>query len=337
MGVDLGDLFEKQEIELKQLFGKTVAVDAHNMLYQFLSIIRQPDGTPLKDREGRVTSHLSGIIYRTTNLVELGIRPIFVFDGVPPGFKEDTIKERRAVREEAAVKWEKAKAAGDKDAKKYAQASSRLDREMVNESKMLMSHMGLPTVQAPSEGEAQTAYMVQKGDADYSVSQDYDSLLFGAPRIARNIAVTGRRKLPGKNLYVSVNPEIIELGPGLEALEITRENLIDMGLLVGTDFNKGIKGIGPKKALKLIKKHGSIEGALSELGEEILNLEGVRDFFVNPDVSAEYDVKWGKPDNDKITELLCGERDFSYERVENALIRLGEVSAQHQKTLDQWF
>ncbi|VVB97424.1 Flap endonuclease 1 [uncultured archaeon] len=338
MGVDLGDLFEKKEIELTELKGKIIAIDAYNTLYQFLSIIRQRDGTPLIDSRGEITSHLSGFLYRTTNLVEAGIKPVFVFDGAPPAFKNNTIEERKKIRTEAREKYEEAKAKGDEEeAFKHAQASSRIGGNMIEDAKSLLGFMGVPVVQAPSEGEAQAASMVREKKAYAAGSQDYDSLLFGASVMVRNLAVSGRRKLPGKSVYVDVKPELIELEPGLLKLGISREQLVDIALLVGTDYNEGIKGIGPKKALKLIKKHGSIAGALGELNAEIKNLAEIKALFINPDVTTDYELRWKKPDSAAIIKFLCEGHDFSQERVSKAVERLLEASDEGQQTLDKWF
>ncbi|MBU4490932.1 MAG: flap endonuclease-1 [Euryarchaeota archaeon] len=337
MGVDLKDLFEKKEIELSDLKGKVIAIDAYNTLYQFLSIIRQRDGTPLHNSHGAITSHLSGFLYRTTNLIEGGIKPVFVFDGAPPQFKNTTIEERKSRRTEAFERWEEAKAVGSEDAFKHAQASSRIGGNMVEDAIALLGFMGLPVIQAPSEGEAQAAFMVRNKDAYAAGSQDYDALLFGASIVVRNLAVTGKRKLPGKSVYVDVKPESIELETGLLKLGISREQLIDIAILVGTDYNAGVKGIGPKKALKLIKKHGSIEGALDELNTEIKNLAEIRALFMNPDVTPDYEIRWKKPDSAAITKFLCAQHDFSEARVTKAVERLLFASDQGQKTLDKWF
>jgi flap endonuclease-1 len=338
MGVDIGDLFEKKEIEFSDLKGKIIAIDAYNTLYQFLSIIRQRDGTPLIDSHGEITSHLSGFLYRTTNLIEEGIKPVYVFDGAPPHFKNNIIEERKKIRTDAREKWDKALEKGDEEeAFKYAQASSHIKGNMIEDAKLLLGFMGIPVVQAPSEGEAQAAFMVQNKTAYAAGSQDYDAILFGAPYIVRNLAVTGKRKLPGKGIFVDVRPELIELEKGLEVLGISREQLVDIGLLVGTDYNEGIKGIGPKKALKLIKKHGSIDKALRELNTEIKHLQEIRALFLHPDVTSDYELRWKKADGISITRFLCGKHDFSEGRVSKAVERLLEASDEGQKTLDKWF
>lgn len=339
MGVDLSDLVSPREIELKELNGKIIAIDAYNTLYQFLSIIRQPDGAPLADERGNVTSHLSGIIYRVTNLIEEGIKPVFVFDGKPPVFKAETIKARVEIRQAAKQMYEAAKAAGSADAYKYAQASTSINAQIVSDSKKLLEYMGIPYISAPSEGEAQAAHMVINKSADYVGSQDYDSLLFGAPAFVRNIAITGRRKVPRKNIYVDVKPEILELHEVLEQLEITRDQLIDMAILIGTDYNPGIYKVGPKTALKLVKKHNNMEEILADLGQTIENYEPIKEFFLHPDVTDSYTVKWGKPDGLRIKEFLCEEHSFSIDRVNKVVDRLSTAVTEttKQKTLSSWF
>jgi flap endonuclease-1 len=336
MGVDLGDLLQKKKIEIEDLSGKWVAVDAFNTLYQFLSIIRQRDGTPLMDRSGRVTSHLSGILYRTASLIEAGVKIAYVFDGQPHPFKANTIQERSEIREKAAVAWEQAKASGE-DGFKYAQASSRLNAEILDDSKRLIQSMGLPIIQAPSEGEAQAAYMAIRGDVFIAASQDYDSLLFGAPRVVRNLAITGKRKLPKKNIYVDVEPEVMTLDDELSRLGIDRKQLVEIGIMCGTDYNSGLSRVGPKTALKLIREHKDLESVLAAQSEMIDNYEEIRDFFLHPDTMDDYDIRMKKPNVDEIVSFLSGERDFDEGRVDRTAKRLVEAYKVGQSTLDRWF
>ncbi len=338
MGVQLGGVLPKLEMGLEELRGKKVAIDAMNSLYQFLAIIRQRDGEPLRDSKGRVTSHLSGLFYRTANLIEAGISPIYVFDGEPPRLKRKTLEDRRALREKAAREWARALQEGRiEDAKKYAEQATRVDEWVIKDAKTLLNLMGLPWVQAPGEGEAQAAHMVRRGDAWAVGSQDFDSLLFGAPVLVRNLAITGRRKLPGKDVYVEVRPEVIELTRVLSELGITREQLVDVGILVGTDFNEGIKGVGPKKALEFVKKHGSLERAFEgmDLG---VDLEEIRKIFLEPGVSDDYELKWGDPDPEGIKDFLCGEHDFSEQRVQVGIQKLMKGKGEKkQSSLEKWF
>ena len=338
MGVNLSGIIQSEPKKLRDFNGWIVAIDAYNTLYQFLSIIRQPNGTPLVDRMGRVTSHLSGVLYRTTNLVESGIKPVYVFDGKPDELKNNTIAQRKAAKEKAMKEYEKALEEGDMEtARMKAQATSKLTWEMVDETKKLLDLMGIPYVQAPSEGEAQASYMTAKGDVNATASQDYDSLLFGASRLIRNMTITGRRKLPRKRVYVNIEPELIDAEKNLKYLGITRKQLVDIAILVGTDFNPGIKGIGPKKALKLIQKHGTLENVMATKGYEIPNYERVREIFLNPEVTDDYEIRWHDPDMDGIKDYLCGKRDFSENRVTSAVNRLIEARKKAgQMTLDAW-
>lgn len=330
MGVNLADLVEREEIELSRLKGRVIAVDALNILYQFLAIIRQRDGELLKDSQGRITSHLSGLFYRSINLLEGDIHPVYVFDGKPPSVKMVTIARRQEVKQKARREWRKAVEEGrTEDVRKYAQQTSRLTDSMLKDAKMLLESMGIPYVQAPSEGEAQAALLARKGDAYAAASQDYDSLLFDAPRLVRNLTLAGRRKLPGKDVYITVNTELVTLEPFLRELDITREQLVEIGLLIGTDYNEGISGVGPKTALKVVKK-----GKFSEYG-----LNDLKKLFLSPEVTEDYTVKFGTPSLEKISEILCETHDFSETRVENAvqrLIKATETKAK-QTSLDAFF
>jgi len=336
MGVDLGDLLQRKKIEIKDLSGRWVAIDAFNTLYQFLSIIRQKDGTPLMDSQGRVTSHLSGLLYRTTNLIEAGVKVAFIFDGEPPTFKAETLAQRSEAREKAASAWEEAKATGQ-DGFKYAQAASRINSEILEDGRRLILAMGLPVIQAPSEGEAQAASMCARGEVELVGSQDYDSLLFGAPQVVRNLAITGKRKLPKKNIYVDVEPEIINLEEGLGRLGISRKQLVEIGIMCGTDYNSGLSRVGPKTALKLIREKKDLESILAEQEEKIENFAQIREFFLHPDVTDDYEIKMKKPRVDEIVSFLVDERDFDLDRVEKTALRLEEEYKRGQSTLDRWF
>jgi len=349
LGVNIRELIPQEAVrvvsDLRELRGRIIAIDAYNALYQFLTAIRQPDGTPLMDSKGRVTSHLSGLFYRTINFVEAGVKPVYVFDGKPPELKARELSERTAVREEARRKYEEAVAAGDIEAaRRYAQMASRLTTEMVEDAKKLLSAMGVPWVQAPSEGEAQAAYMALRGDVWATASQDYDSLLFGAPRLVRNMTISGRRKLPRKNIYVEIKPEVIELEKVLKLLGISREQLIDIAILLGTDYNpEGVKGVGPKTALKLIRTHGNIEKALKALPTARFPVPPgeIKKLFLKPGVTDSYKLEWSEPEGSEVVGILVKEHDFSVERVKSALERLRKAYREHIKGgvrgLDAWF
>jgi len=334
MGVQISRILPKKEIEIMDLSGKVIAVDAFLWLHQFLSIIRQPDGTPLKDSKGRITSHLSGIFYRSAKLLEKNIKLVWVFDGKPPGFKALTTEERRVLKEEAHKKWKEALEKGDlREARKAAQATSFLTEEMIEESKNLLEHMGVSVIQAPSEGEAQCSYLCEKGLVYSVASQDNDSLLFNSPRLIRNLSITGRRKLPRQDVYIEVKPELIELKKVLKELGIKREQLIMVGILVGTDYNPGIKGYGPKKALDLVKKEKTLKNILKKIEwNHDVSAESIYEFFLNPPVK-DFDVEFKAIEPDKILKLLVDEHEFSQERIEKVVKALTEA---RQTSLGSW-
>jgi len=275
--------------------------------------------------------------------MEMGIKAIYVFDGMPPTLKEAEIKRRSKIKEEAQVKYEHALSEGKtEEARTYAQMTSRLKDYMADDSKRLLRHMGVPWVQAPSEGEAQAAYLTKKGNADYCASQDFDSLLFGAPTLLRNLTISGRRKLPRKNVYIEVVPEIVEMARLLKEFGITHEQLVDIGILIGTDFNPdGVKGVGPKSALKLIKEHGNLEAAIPTVKSAEFPAEPrlIRDIFLHPKVTDNYSLNWREPDVEGVVEFLCSEKDFSEDRVRKALSKTIEGMKESKKktTLEAWF
>jgi flap endonuclease-1 len=332
MGVALRDIISDYKTALPwDALSGIAAVDAHNALYQFLSIIRQPDGTPLMDQKGRVTSHLSGILFRTVNFIEKGIRPVYVFDGRPPEFKRATIEQRHSAREQAHELWQMALERGEiEQAYRHARSASRVNEEVISSAKELLGLLGLPWVDAPSEGEAQGALMVQKGDARYIVSQDYDTLLFGGPVLVRNLTVSGKRKVHGRT--ISINPERIILSEVLSGLSISREDLIRISILVGTDFNPGAKGIGAKTALKLIKNNEFESVAREKIPDT--DIGELMAFFLNPPVTTDYTLVWKEPDREGVIRMLVEGYDFTPDRVEKALDGLHVKAG--QKTLDSW-
>jgi len=343
MGVNLKPIIVKRDISFNEIKGRRIAIDAYNALYQFLATIRQIDGKPLMDSQGNVTSHLNGLLYRTVNLLEKDIRPVYVFDGKPPELKKAEILRRMEQKSEAIIKYEEALKRGDlEEARIYAQQTSKLTTYMVDEAKKLLTYLGVPWVQAPSEGEAQAAYMVVKGDVWASASQDYDSLLYGAPRLIRNLTISGRRKIAKRNMYINISLELIFLEEVLKKLDITRVQLIDIAILLGTDYNPGgIKGIGPKKALELIKRYGGLEKIIKIIGKESFNVDpfSIREIFLKPEISDDYKLEWGNVDEDKLIKLLCDSHDFSYDRVKKAIERVKKAYDINikQMRLESWF
>ena len=340
MGLKIGELIEKEEISLDYLSGKIVGIDTYNILYQFLSSIRNYDGTPLMDKQGNITSHLSGVLYRTTNLLQRGIKPVFVFDGKHSKLKAETIRKRQEIRTQAEIEHKKAlKEARLEEARKAGSRALKLTKEMVQEAKNLIELMGLPVVQAENEGEAQIAFMVEKGDLYGCVSQDYDALLFGSKLLFRNITVSGKRKVPGKSIYIDVEPEKIELKKVLEHLGITRQKLVWLGILTGTDFNEKFPKIGPKTGLKLVQEFDSFEEIIKETNfEPNFDYKEIEELFLKPEAEKNYKIEFKVPEKEKVIDFLCSNRDFSMDRVENALNKL-EAKVQEkgtQSSLGKW-
>ena len=342
MGVNLSDLTEPKSMEMEDLRGKKVAIDTYNIVYQFMSAIRQPDGYPLCDSKGRTTSHLTGLLHRTASLIEAGIEPVFVFDGKPHPLKQATLDGRKERREKAEQEWKDAVERGDmKTAHIKAQQTSRMTDEVKESAKELIRYMGLPIVDAPSDGEQEAAYICRRKDVWATASQDFDSLLFGTPVLLRNLTMTGRRKVPGKDIYREIKTEVIDSEEFLRNLGISREQLVDMCILMGTDFNTGIKGIGPKKALKLVRDNGDLESVLRKIGEDIPDYQEIRGIFLDYEGSDDYSVEHGPLDRQAVVDMLTS-YDFSADRVNSALDRIEsarkeEERKRKQKALDAWF
>lgn len=340
MGVNLKGIITPVRISIQQLRGRVLAIDAYNALYQFLAIIRGKYGEPLTDEEGRVTSHLSGLFYRNINLLELGIKPIYILDGKPPSLKFIEIERRKIKKKKAIESYKRALELGNiAAAKKYAQGTSYVKDYMIEDSKLILDLLGIPWIEAPSEGEATAAYLTRIGLATDAVSQDFDALLFGAERFLRNVTISGKRRTPRRGGYVDIEPEEIELNKLLQDLEITREQLIDIGILTGTDFNpNGFKGIGPITALKLIKKFGAIE-KIENIKKDInyINYKEIRNIFLNPIVTKpKKNLIWKQPDESKIISFLHEERSFSQVRILKSLEKLRKKNERYE-SLEKWF
>ena len=338
LGVNLTPIIVKEITDLNAFRGRSMAVDAFNVLHQFLALIRTREGRPLSDKEGRITSHLVGLVFRTTRLMaDYQMRLVFVFDGKPPQLKRAEVERRRAIKQKAEDEYAKALETGDY-AKAFSKAvqTGRLDTTAINDAKRLLELLGVPCVQAPSEGEAQASHMAMRGDVWAANSRDYDSLLFGAPRLVRYLTIQGQEWLPSKRKARRLEPEIIHLEGFLNHHGITRKQLIDLSILMGTDFNPGIKGVGPKTALKLVKAHCQLENMPGEIAEKIPeNFEEIRRLYIEPDVTDDYDIKSGSLREEELVAFLCDERGFSRQRVDVAINRIKRYQA--HKSLTDWF
>jgi flap endonuclease-1 len=340
MGVDFGDSIPREKIQLEDISGWKLAVDGYNTLYQFLAIIRGVDGGHLKDSKGRVTSHISGLFYRNINLLELGMKLVYVFDGKPPELKSEEIQRRSAQRSQAKDQYLKALQAGDVvQARKYAEASTVLRRDMVSDAKDLLEAMGIPWVDAPSEGEAQASAMAMEGTVNAVASQDHDALVFGAPVLVRNVTISGRRRLPSKGIVINVQPERITLSNVLAATGLTRTQLVDFAILLGTDFNPdGFPGVGPVTALKYLKRYGRLE-EIEELSAPLERVEyqKIRDLYLDAPSKKGVSPTWKPIDREKVLSYLVDEHSFSHDRVEAAIKRALAVPSVQSETLEKWF
>lgn len=342
MGLDLKPILIHTNIKLSDLSNKIIAVDAFNTIHQFLATIRGSTGELLANSHGEITSHLSGLFYRNINLLAEGIKLVYVFDGVSSPLKTNEIQRRHQIKEIAIEKYEKALVQGKlEEARKYSQATSVLTNKMIEESKRLLSLLGIPTIQAPSEGEATAANLTNTDLVHICASQDYDSILFGARRLVRNITISGKRKVPNRNAYIDVPLEIFHLEDILDQTKLTNEQLVDVGILIGTDYNSGgIPGIGPKTALKLIQKHSKLEN-IDQLQEPLSNVpyEEIRELFLKPKVAnvTSNDIKFEPVDYDNLVEFLCTEKNFSSDRVNSALQKVQNSDKNKNQSLEKWF
>jgi len=334
MGVNLKDLLIRKPIALEDLSGKTLIVDGNNMLYQFLSTIRGRDGALLTDHNGVVTSHLIGLFSRVTALMQKNIKLAFVFDGEVPKLKHRELAKRAEVKREAEEKYQAALESKDVEGMKmFAARTSRLTKDMIAEARLLLEGLGVPVVQAPSEGEAQAAHMVKKGLGWAVASQDYDSLVCGAPRLVQNLSVEGRRKVPGKLAFKTVEPLLLDLEENLKALGISREQLLTLAVLVGTDYAPaGVKGIGPKKGLALVKQVKSREELFEthKLADDV-DWREVFEVFEKLPVSDTVDIQWKPVNRNQVFSFLVEKHDFGAERVEKVLDAI--APAKNQRSL----
>jgi len=332
MGLNIREIIPKHPIEISSLKGKIVAVDAFNALYQFLSSIRQYDGTPLQDKKGDTTSHLSGLFYRNISLLSEGLKLVYVFDGTPPALKLKTREKRIETKNIAKEKFEEAKEKEDYGAmRKYSQQLAKIDDKMIEESKELLIAMGIAIVQAPGEGEAEASWLAKNKKVYAVASQDYDCLAFGTPRLIQNLTLARKRKTVSG--YIEVKPEIIELEKVLNTLQISQEQLISLGILVGTDYNiGGVKGLGQKRALEMVRKYKQPTLIFDKIDEMDFDWKEIFQLFKQPNV-GNGEFEFPELNKNKIKEILMS-HDFSEERIDKQLEKLEDAKEkQKQKTL----
>jgi len=326
-----------KETDMKTYFGRKVAIDASMSLYQFLIAVRS-EGAQLTSVDGETTSHLVGIFYRTIRLLENGIKPVYVFDGKPPEMKSGELGKRMEKRAEAQKALDKATEAGDAaEVDKFTKRLVKVTRHHSDEAKQLLSLMGVPYIEAPCEAEAQCAALVKAGKVFATATEDMDALTFGSNVLLRHLTFSEARKIPIQEIHFN---------KVLEALELNNNEFIDFCILMGCDYTDSIRGVGPKKSIELIKKHRSIEEILKNLDKdkypppENWNYQGARDLFLNPEVadSENIELKWNEPDEEGMVKFLCGDRQFSEDRVRNGVKKLQKArGTSTQARLDGFF
>lgn len=330
MGVNLAPVLKPRSIAFEELRGRTLAVDAATDIYPFLALLRGRGGDPLADAEGRVTSHLNGLLMKLARLRgEFDVKPFYVFDGRPSPRKRATLAARRAVRDRAEVQRQEALARGDvQDAFAKAVTSTRLTGAMVRDAQRLLDLLGVPWMEAPADAEAQCAHLAAQGKAWAAASKDFDTLLYGAPRLVRFLSFQGKEWLPSQGRFRAVPPEVLELDAELTRLGLTRSQLVESAMLVGTDYDEGVRGYGPVKAVKALRAWGSLADAPAEV-RAVLGPDWpeVRDHFLHPPVLDVEVPAQRKADAEGVVGFLAGERGFQEARVRAALERMAKPKA----------
>lgn len=326
-----------KENEIKNYFGRKIAIDASMVLYQFLIAVRS-EGAQLTSVSGETTSHLMGIFYRTIRLLENGIKPVYVFDGKPPEMKSGELTKRTEKREEAQKELTKATESGDTaDIEKFTRRLVKVTKEHSREAKELLELMGVPYVDATSEAEAQCAALVKAGKVYAVATEDMDALTFGTNVLVRHLTFSEARKMPVQEIhYAKV----------LHGLQLTSDEFIDLCILMGCDYCDTIRGIGPKRAIELIVKHRSIENIIKTLDSSKYPIpenwlyKEARNLFKDPEIidPETIDLKWRDPDEEGLVKYLCGERQFSEDRVRSGTKKIMKSkTTATQGRLDSFF
>jgi flap endonuclease-1 len=321
---DLRQLAAIEDVTFEEIAGSVVAVDAHNWLYRYLTTtVKFTADEVYTTNGGDEVANLVGIVQGLPKFFEHDLTPVFVFDGGVTDLKEDEVERRRDEREKAEERLAEARERGDAvDAARLEARTQRLTDVIQQTSRGLLRRLGVPVVEAPAEGEAQAAHMARRGDVDYVGSEDYDTLLFGAPYTLRQLTSKG-------------DPERMGLQETLDKHDITWEQLVDMAILIGTDFNEGVSGIGPKTSLKAVREHGDLWGVLEARGEAVSNADRIRELFVNPPVTDDYDVSASiEPDVPAARAYVTEEWEIPAEEVARGFERIEESLV--QTGLDRW-
>ncbi|GAA5872259.1 hypothetical protein JCM16303_001032 [Sporobolomyces ruberrimus] len=327
-----------KQVDIKSLFGRKIAIDASMSIYQFLIAVRQQDGQQLMNEAGETTSHLMGLFYRTLRMVENDLKPCYVFDGKPPQLKSNVLKKRFSNRQEAKEDEVEAKETGTtEDVDKLSRRQVKVTKEHNDECKKLLTLMGIPWVEAPSEAEAQCAELCRGGLVYGAGSEDMDTLTFNSPILLRHLTFSEARKMP---------IDVIDLKDVLAGLELTMDKFIDMCMLCGCDYLEPIKGVGAKTALKLVKEYDTMDEILAHLSKgknpppEDWPYEEAKQLFMKPSVkpATEIELKWEAPDVEGLVDFLVRDKGFSEDRVRKGADKLkARLSSKQQGRLDGFF
>ncbi|KAF1973397.1 flap endonuclease 1 [Bimuria novae-zelandiae CBS 107.79] len=326
--------------EIKNHFGRKVAIDASMSIYSFLIAVRS-DGQQLMNESGETTSHLMGLFYRTLRMVDNGIKPLYVFDGAPPKLKSGELAKRFQRKTEAQAAQEEAKETGTaEDIEKFARRTVRVTREHNEECRRLLKLMGIPYIVAPTEAEAQCAVLARGGKVYAAASEDMDTLTFNTPILLRHLTFSEQRKEPILEIH---------LDKVLEGLDMKREQFVDLCILLGCDYVDPIKGVGPSTALKLIREHGTLEKVVEHMKAntkytipEDWPFANARLLFLEPDVrpadDPECDFKWEAPDVEGLVKFLVEEKHFNEDRVRSGAAKLQKnLKSAQQARLEGFF
>jgi flap endonuclease-1 len=321
---DLRSLAALEDVAFEDLDGSVIAVDAHNWLYRYLTTtVKFTSDHKYTTDDGEEVANLIGVVQGLPKFFEHDLTPVFVFDGAVTELKDDEVAKRREQREKYEDELADAREAGDSvRVAKLDSRTQRLTSTIVETTRELLELLDVPVVDAPAEGEGQASYMARQGDVDYVGTEDYDSLLFGAPYTLRQLTSKG-------------DPELMDFEATLESTGLTWEQLVDAAILMGTDFNEGISGIGPKTAVKLLDEHGDLFAVLEERGEHIDHADRIRLLFLDPAVSDDYEIPADiDPDLEAARAFVTEEWEVDAEEVRRGFERIDESVV--QTGLDRW-
>ncbi|KAK3689645.1 DNA-repair protein rad2 [Podospora appendiculata] len=353
--------FAIKEGEIKNQFGRKVAIDAYTSTISSMSLLLSPNhifrsmsiysfliavrsnGEQLTNENGDTTSHLMGMFYRTLRMVDNGIKPLYVFDGAPPKLKSGELAKRFQRKQEANEGLEEAKETGTaEDIEKFSRRTVRVTREHNADCQQLLKVMGIPYIIAPTEAEAQCAVLARAGKVYAAASEDMDTLCFNTPILLRHLTFSEQRKEPIQEIH---------LDKVLEGLNMERKQFVDLCILLGCDYLDPIPKVGPTTALKLIREHGTLEKVVEYMKNDENSkytipddwpYEDARDLFFSPDVRQAddplCDFKWEKPDMDGLVKFLVHEKGFSEDRVRAGGARLEKnLKSSQQSRIEGFF